>query len=63
MQRDVTLAGHATNARPGSVDPTPFLSGAQVQRVPSNSARLHTSAASVVVMMEAEEIDLKLEQR
>eukprot|EP00904_Undaria_pinnatifida_P012233 jgi/Undpi1/813/HiC_scaffold_10.g04277.m1 len=35
----------------------------RVQRVPSNSVRLHTSAASVVVMMEAEEIDLKMEQR
>lgn len=35
----------------------------QVQRVPSNSQRLHTSAASVVVMMEAEDVDLKLEQR
>ncbi|CAN0490184.1 unnamed protein product, partial [Scytosiphon promiscuus] len=35
----------------------------QVQRVPSNSGRLHTSAASVVVMLEAEEMDLKLEQR
>ncbi|CBN76719.1 conserved unknown protein [Ectocarpus siliculosus] len=34
----------------------------RVQRVPSNSPRLHTSAASVVVMMEAEEMDLKLEQ-
>ncbi|CAB1108212.1 unnamed protein product [Ectocarpus sp. CCAP 1310/34] len=34
----------------------------RVQRVPSNSPRLHTSAASVVVMMEAEEVDLKLEQ-
>lgn len=35
----------------------------QVQRVPSNSTRLHTSAASVVVMMEAEEVDVKLEPR
>ncbi|CAM9300797.1 unnamed protein product [Scytosiphon promiscuus] len=34
----------------------------RVQRVPSNSQRLHTSAASVVVMMEAEDVDLKLEQ-
>ncbi|CAM9560476.1 unnamed protein product [Ascophyllum nodosum] len=33
----------------------------RVQRVPSNSTRLHTSAASVVVMMEAEEVDVKLE--
>lgn len=32
----------------------------QVQRVPSNAARLHTSAASVVVMMEAEEVDLDM---
>lgn len=54
--------GHATTARPDPVLDL-FSVEAQVQRVPSNSVRLHTSAASVVVMMEAEEMDLKLEQR
>lgn len=35
----------------------------KVQRVPSNSTRLHTSAASVVVMMEADEMDVDFDSR
>lgn len=35
----------------------------RVQRVPLNSTRLHTSAASVVVMMEAEDVDVTLDPR
>lgn len=35
----------------------------QVQRVPANSTRLHTSAASVVVMMEADAVDVSLDPR
>jgi protein subunit release factor A len=44
--------------------PPQYESGVhRVQRVPVNDSRLHTSAATVAVLPEPEEVDFKLEQR